>query len=82
MSGFPGSSVVNNPPWGFPGGASVKNPPVQETRDESSITEWGRYPGGGNGNPLQYFCLEIPWTKEPGCLRPVGSQKSLTRLGD
>ena len=27
------------------------------TGDESSIPELGRYPGGGNGNPLQYFCL-------------------------
>ena len=81
MSGFPGSSVVKTP-WGFPGGASVKNPPVQETGDESSITGWGGYPGGGNGNPLQYSCLEILWTEEPGCLRSMGSQKSLTRLGD
>ena len=24
----------------------------------------GRYPGGGNGNPLQYFCLENPMDRE------------------
>ena len=24
--------------------------------------------GEGNGNPLQYSCLEIPWTEEPGRL--------------
>ena len=26
----------------------------------------GRSPGGGNGNPLPYSCLEDPWTEEPG----------------
>ena len=29
----------------------------------------------GNGNPLQYPCLEIPWTKEPGGLQSMGSQR-------
>ena len=29
-----------------------------EIRDTGSIPESGRYPGGGLGNPLQYFCLE------------------------
>ena len=28
--------------------------------DVGSILESGRYPGGGNGNPLQYSCLENP----------------------
>ena len=26
--------------------------------DGGSIPGWGRSPGGGNGNPLQYSCLE------------------------
>ena len=26
--------------------------------DTSSIPRWRRYPGEGNGNPLQYSCLE------------------------
>jgi len=26
----------------------------------------------GNGTPLQYSCLEIPWTEEPGGLHPWG----------
>ena len=26
----------------------------------SSVPGWGRSPGGGHGNPLQYFCLENP----------------------
>ena len=28
--------------------------------DPDSIPGSGRYPGDGNGNPLQYFCLENP----------------------
>ena len=29
--------------------------------------------GEGNGNPLQYSCLENPWTEEPGRLSSMGS---------
>ena len=29
-------------------------------RNMSSIPGWGRSPGGGHGNPLQYSCLENP----------------------
>ena len=47
---------------GFPGGPVVKNPPAvqMDTRDMGSISESGRSPGGGHGNPLQYSCLENP----------------------
>ena len=31
-----------------------------DSEDAGSITESGRYPGGGNGNPLQYSFLENP----------------------
>ena len=37
----------------------VKNPPAN-TGDSGSIPGSGRSPGGGNGNPLQYSCLENP----------------------
>ena len=45
---------------GFPGGAVVKNPPPSagDTRDAGLIPVLGRSPGVGNGNPLQYSCLE------------------------
>ena len=43
---------------GFPGGASGKEPTGQRRRP--SIPGSGRSPGGGNGNPLQYSCLENP----------------------
>ena len=38
----------------------VKNLPANagDTRDLGSIPELGRSPGEGNGNPLQYSCLE------------------------
>ena len=44
---------------GFPGGSVVKNPPAsaRDTRDAGSIL--GSH-GGGNGNPLQYSCPENP----------------------
>ena len=44
---------------GFLGGSVVKNPSAN-AGDEGSIAVWGRFPRGGNGNPLQYFCLENP----------------------
>ena len=52
----------------------VKNPPVN-AEDVGSIPGLGRSPGEGNGNPLQYPCLEIPWTEEPGGLQSMGSQR-------
>ena len=47
---------------GFPGGSVVKNPPASagDARDVSSISGSGRSPGVGNGNPLQYSCLGNP----------------------
>ena len=47
---------------GFPGGSKVKNLPANAgaTGDLGSIAGSGRSPGGGNGNPLQYSCLENP----------------------
>ena len=40
----------------------VRNLPANagELRDPGLIPESGRSPGGGNGNPLQYSCLENP----------------------
>ena len=42
--------------------------------EAGSIPGSGRSPGGGNGNPLQYSCWEIPRTEEPGGLQSKGSQ--------
>ena len=45
---------------GFPDGAGGKEPTCQCKRHErcGSIPGLGRFPGEGNGNPLQYSCLE------------------------
>ena len=37
----------------------VENPPAN-AGDKGSIPESRRFPGKGNGNPLQYCCLENP----------------------
>ena len=44
---------------GFPGGSVVKNLPAS-ARDTGTIPGSGGSPGEGNGNPLQYSCLEDP----------------------
>ena len=55
-----GSGVV----WatGFPGGTVLGKPSASAgvSGDLGPIPESGRFPGGGNGNPLQYSCLENP----------------------
>ena len=42
--------------WGFPGGSVVKNPPAN-AGDEGSIPAVRISPGEGNGTPFQYSCL-------------------------
>ena len=44
---------------GFPGGSVIKNPPTNG-RDTGSIPDPGRSPGEGSGNSFQYSCLENP----------------------
>ena len=44
---------------GFPGGSVVKNPPAN-AGDMGSIPGSGRSPGLESGNTLQYSCLENP----------------------
>ena len=53
---------------------TVKNLPAN-AEDPGSIPGLGRHPGEGNGNPLQYSCLRIPWTEEPGGLQSMGSHR-------
>ena len=43
----------------FLGDSVVKNPPAN-AREAGLIPGSGRSPGEGNGNPLQYSCLENP----------------------
>ena len=46
----------------FPGHSAVNNLPANtgDARDIDSIPGSGRFPGEGNGNPLQYSCLGNP----------------------
>ena len=50
--------------WSYQVALVVKKPPVNppagDVRDAGSIPGPGRSPGEGNGNPLQYPCLENP----------------------
>ena len=48
----------------------------------SKITGLGRSPGEGNGNPLQYSCLENPMDRGAWRATVHGVAKSGTRLGD
>ena len=56
---------LSSVPLGFPGGLEGKAS-ARNTGDPCSIPESGRSPGEGNGNPLQYSCLENPMG---GCSR-------------
>ena len=64
---------------GFPGGSVVKNPPASAAAtDVGSIPGLRRYPQGGNGNPLQSSCLGNLMEEEPGGLQSMGSKESDT----
>ena len=65
----------------FPGGSVVKNPPAN-AGDTDSIPGSGRSPGGGNGNPLQYSCLENPIGREVWWATVHGVTKNQTLLND
>ena len=62
---------------GFPGGIVVKNLPAN-AGDAGSVAGLGRSPGEGNGNPLQYSCLENPTDKEVWRATVHGVPKSRT----
>ena len=51
----------------------VKNLPAN-AGDMGLIPGSERSSGEGNGNPLQYSCLENPMDREPGGLQSMGSQ--------
>ena len=60
---------------GFPDGSDGKES-THNAGDPGSIPGLGRFPGKGNGNPLQYSCLENPMDGEARCrLLSMGSQR-------
>ena len=66
---------------GFSGGSEVKAS-ASNVGDLGSIPGSGRYPGEGNGNPLQYSCPENPMDRGAWYARVHGVAKSRTQLRD
>ena len=58
----------------------VKNCQCRRCRDSCSIPGSGRSPGNGNGNPLQYSCLENPMERGAWWATVHGVTKSQTQL--
>ena len=68
---------------GFPGGTSGKEPACQcrlDIRNNSSISGPGKSLGEGNGNPLQYSCLENPMDRAAWRATVHGVAQSWTQL--
>ena len=65
----------------FPGGSEVKASACN-VGDPGSIPGLGRSPGEGNGNPLQYSCLENPMDRGAWQATVHGVSKSWTQLSD
>ena len=66
---------------GFPGGSDSKESACN-IGDAGSISELGRSPGEGNGNPLQYPCLENHMVRGVWQATVHGVTKSQTRLSN
>ena len=62
----------------------VKNPPANagDAGDSGSIPGLGRSPREGNGNPLQYSCLENPTDRGAWRATVLGLANSQTPLSD
>ena len=83
------NSWVGKTPWrrdrlptpvfmGFPGGSDGKEL-AHNMGDLGLIPGLGKSPGGGHGNPLQYFCLENPHAQRSlGGYSPLGHKESVT----
>ena len=67
--------------WGFTGSSAIKNRPAN-ARDSVSTPGLERSPGEGNGNPLQYSCLENPMDREAWRATVHGVTESQTELSD
>ena len=68
--------------WTFPGGSVVKNPPANAEDIGLIPGDVIRYPGGGNGTPLQDSHLGNPIDRGAWWLAAHGVAKSGTRRSD
>ena len=66
---------------GFPGGSVIKNLPAMQEMWVPSLSQ-GRSPGGENGNPLHYSCLENPMDRAASRATVHKVAKSWTHLSD
>ena len=66
---------------GFPGGSVVKNPPAN-VGNTGSNPGLGRSPGEGNGNPLQYSSMGNPMGRGAWQARVHGVPKNQTQFSD
>ena len=66
---------------GFPGGSDGKESACN-AGDLLSVPGWGRSPGEGNANPLQYSCLENSMDRGAWWATVHGVTKNWTRLSD
>ena len=67
--------------WGISSSAVIKNSPAMQEM-WVQVPESGRSPGEGNGNPLQYSCLENPMDRGVWRAAVHGVAKSWTRLSN
>ena len=72
---------VNSDYFHFPGGSDGKAS-VYNVGDPGSIPGSGRSPGEGNGNPLQYSCLENPKDRRAWWATVHGLHKARHDQGD
>ena len=67
---------------GLPGGLDIKES-ASNAGDMGSVPGLGRSPGEGNGNPLQYSCLENPMDRKAWWASKVhGVAKCQTQVSD
>ena len=67
-------SPSSNSSLDFPGGSDGKVS-AYNVGDPGSVPGSGRSPGEGNGNPLQYSCLENPWMRSLVDYSPWGHKE-------
>ena len=67
-------------PRGFPGGSVVKNPPAnaRDARDRLRSLSWEDALEEGMATHSSILAWRIPWTEEPGGLQSMGSQRVTT----
>ena len=75
------AAITNNQHYNFPGGSESKESSCNAGEPGSSPGS-GRSPGKGNGNPLQYSCMENFMDRGAWWAAVLGVAKSRTRLSD